>query len=133
MRISIELIPVTERLPEKSGYYLAFNSSPLYGFYSASNISWDCERRGWNLSSDSRKTEVLDVTHWCEMPTLTAVKLRFAPEWEGNRDLARTLALTPHEENLIKNLLDIMDQKDAASIAQVSPATDIHGKIAGAT
>ena len=54
-------IPVSERLPERDGFYLVLeNVNQVAGYY-----HW-CKVFGWN--TDGGRTNIQSVTHWMPLP-----------------------------------------------------------------
>lgn len=58
-------IPVSERLPEKSGKYLV----SIFDGDCGSSLDYTAEQKGWNLNwlTGSREHEMFP-THWMELP-----------------------------------------------------------------
>lgn len=60
-------IPVSERLPERDGFYLVLeNVNQVAGYY-----HW-CKVFGWN--TDGGRTNIQSVTHWMPLPEPPEVK-----------------------------------------------------------
>ncbi len=59
----MEWISVKDRLPEKSGYYLYFASSPYIGLQNGIGVSYFMHK-----AKDWKKVYTPYVTHWMELP-----------------------------------------------------------------
>ena len=56
-------IPVTERLPEKSDYYLAFTDTDVVGV-----LPFSVQYGLFNAYDGNGKEHYIDVTHWMPLP-----------------------------------------------------------------
>lgn len=67
LREQLRWIPITERKPERDGFYSALeNINQVAGYY-----SWS-KKSGW---SDGRRKHIDSVTHWMHLPKLPEVEL----------------------------------------------------------
>lgn len=63
-----EWIPVTERLPEKSGQYLTYNEFGWFNAYPYSIIHKQWNTQDWMSEKSAKGLGINSITHWMPLP-----------------------------------------------------------------
>lgn len=69
-----EWIPVTERLPEKSGQYLTYNEHGWFSAYPYSIIHKQWNTQDWMSEKSAKGLGINSITHWMPLPQPPEVK-----------------------------------------------------------